>query len=167
MSTEKTIFERIRQKAPTIALIGAVGGTALGLTGCSVEASQANISPDAQMVAAFEAMADETANPGNIVGVITIDSREEAGQLASQATALAESTDVYQANPEANDRTILISSIEHSRDQIDIGDSFALATVINPVNGETRLAVQNAPSGYTESTFPIETVTELPTVVTK
>ena len=167
MSTEKSIFERIRQKAPTAAVIGVAGSLALGLTGCSVEASQANISPDAQMVAAFETMANETANPDNIVSIITIDSREEAGQLAAQATALAESTGVYQENPEANDRTILISSVEHSRDQIDIGDSFALATVVNPVNGETRLAVQNAPSGYTESTFPIETVTELPTVVTK
>jgi len=140
MSTEKSIFERIRQKAPTAAVIGVAGSLALGLTGCSVEASQA---------------------------IIRIDARVVAGQLAAQATALAESTGVYQENPEANDRTILISSVEHSRDQIDIGDSFALATVVNPVNGETRLAVQNAPSGYTESTFPIETVTELPTVVTK
>lgn len=167
MNTESTIFERIRANKNKAAVIAVAGSAALGLTGCSVEASQANISPDAQMVAAFETMANETANPDNIVSIITIDSRDEAGRLASQATALAESTDVYQANPEANDRTILISSIEHSRDQIDIGDSFALATVVNPVNGETRLAVQNAPSGYTESTFPIEVTDTLPSPVTR
>jgi len=166
MNKETTVFERIRANKSKLAVIAGAGGVALGLTGCAVEAPQPRLSDDEKFVAAFETFADATANLSDIVGIITIDNEAEAGNLAAEATTLAALTDVYQSNPEANDRTILITSIEHSKEQIQLGDSYALTKVTNPLNGEIRLAVQNAPSGYTESNFPIETGDTIPAPIT-